>query len=325
MQRIALLLALLLTAFAAGPASAQMSYGRAPRVNKEPDLPPGVGVEQKLGAKVPLDLKLFDHEGRETTIGEATAGKPTILVLAYFACPKLCTEVLNGLVGEMKALARLGLKCGDDYRVVTVSINPKDAPAFARMKRRSYLDELDKRPDSEAGWAFLTASHGQGTDLLEAQDKITLLATAVGFGYQPDNFKAYEEADALLATDAVKGKLLREKAIRKTKDYVHASTLIVLTNDGTISRYHHGLAPVDHTAEDVRKSLKDAAGGSIGSLSTQMATLCFAYDQATGHYQPVMNALALAAAPFPFLIAGIIYLAFRRHRREKVALQPATT
>ena len=49
-RRMTLPAALLAAALAAGPAAAQMSYGKAPRLNKEPDLPAGVGVEQKLGA-----------------------------------------------------------------------------------------------------------------------------------------------------------------------------------------------------------------------------------------------------------------------------------
>lgn len=314
-RRIALPVALLAAVFAAEPAAAQMAYGKAPRVNKEPDLPPGVGVEQKIGGKVPLDLTFYDHNGRETRLADCVNGKPTMLVLAYYACPKLCTEVLNGLVREMKAMNRLGLSAGKDYNVITVSINPKDAPTFARMKRRSYLDEYDKRPEEEAGWWFLTASHGQGTNLFEAQEKIDALADAVGFRYAADNQKMYDEAAT--EADPLKRSLLKEKAVRKTKEYVHASTVMVLTPDGTISQYHHGLAPADYTAEDLRKSLTAAAGGKMGSVASRVATLCFAYDSAEGHYRPVMRVMALIAAPVGLLVVAFAVTAIRRARREK--------
>jgi len=314
-RKVGLSAALLAAVVAAAPAAAQMSYGKAPRINKEPELPAGVGIDQKIGAKVPLDLTFYDHDGKEIRLGDCVAGKPTILVLAYYACPKLCTEVLNGLVRELKALNRLGLSAGRDFNVVTVSINPKDAPTFARMKRQSYLAEYDKRPEDEPGWWFLTASHGQGTDLLAAQEKVTALAAAVGFNYAADNQKAYDEAAA--EPDLLRRKILLEKAVRKTKEYVHASTVIVLTGDGTVSQYQLGLAPADYTAEDLRKSLDTAAGGRVGSLVTRAALLCFAYDTHEGHYKPVMRALGLLAVPFALLAVGIAYMTWRKASRER--------
>jgi protein SCO1/2 len=312
--------ALLAAVSAAGPAAAQM-YGKAPRINKEPDLPAGVGIDQKLGAKVPLDLEFHDHDGKPVRLGDCVGNKPTILVLAYYSCPKLCTEVLNGLVRELKALNRIGLSAGRDFNVVTVSINPKDAPTFARMKRLSYLEEYDRRPENEPGWWFLTASRGQGTDVLAAHEKIKVLAGAVGFNYAADNQKQYDDAAA--EADPAKSRLLLEKAVRKTKDYVHPSAVMILTPDGTVSQYHPGLAPMDYTAEDVRTSLTAASDGKMGSLATRTALLCFAYDSAEGHYKPVMAVLGLAAAPFPFVIAGIVYFAWRRARREKAAAAAA--
>jgi protein SCO1/2 len=314
-RRTVLPVALLAAALAVGPAAAQMSYGKAPRLNKEPDLPAGVGVEQKLGAQVPLDLVFHDHDGKPVRLGDCVGGKPTILVLAYYACPKLCTEVLNGLVRELKALNRIGLSAGRDFNVVTVSINPKDAPAFARMKRLSYLEEYDRRPENEPGWWFLTASRGQGTDVLAGYDQVKALANAVGFNYAADNQKQYDDAAA--EPDETKRRVLLEKAVRRTKDYTHPSVVMVLTPAGQLSQYHLGLAPVDYTAEDVRRSLTAASDGKMGSVATRAALLCFAYDSAEGHYRPVMTAMGLAAAPFPFIIAGIVYFAWRRARREK--------
>jgi protein SCO1/2 len=314
-RRLILPVALIAAAFAAAPAAAQMAYGRAPRLPKEPVEPPGVKIEQKLGAKVPLDLVFHDHLGRVVKLAECVNGKPTILVLAYYTCPKLCTEVLNGLVRELKALNRLGLSAGKDFNVVTVSINPKDAPTFARMKRQSYLDEYDKRPEDEPGWWFLTASHGQGTNLLEAQDRIDALAAAVGFHYAADNHRAYEEAEA--ESDPTKRGIMREKAIRHTKEYVHESAIVVLTPDGTISQYHLGLAPGNYTAEDIRKSLNGAAGGRMGSVIDGIKVMCFSYDVHSGRYEPVMRVMGFLAASVALFVVGLTYMTVRRARREK--------
>jgi protein SCO1/2 len=307
----------------AGQAHAQISYGRAPRVAKEPDLPAGVGITQKLGEQVPLDLVFHDHYGKEIKLADCVNGKPTVLVLAYFSCPKLCTEVLNGLVGEMKPLTRFDLRAGKNFNVITVSINPKDAPTFARAKRDSYLREYDNRPEDEPGWWFLTASRGQGTNLVEAEAKIRTLANAVGFNYVADNHKAYEQADA--EPDPTKKQVMLETAIRKTKEYVHPSVVMVLTPEGKISQYFHGLPKLvaggdlegGYSAEDLRKALAGANGGKIGTLLNRMAVSCYAYDDQTATYKLNMGRLQWTAAPFALLVPGIAFVAWRRARREK--------
>lgn len=309
----------------AGDAHAQMSYGRAPRVPKEPDLPAGVSVTEKLGEQVPLDLPFFDHYGKEIKLADCVNGKPTILVLAYFSCPKLCTEVLNGLVGEMKPLTRFDLRAGKYFNVITVSINPKDAPTFARVKRDSYLREYDNRPEDETGWWFLTASHGQGTNLPEAEAKIRQLANAVGFNYVADNHRAYEQANA--EADPVKKNLMLETAIRKSKDYIHPSVVMVLTPEGKISQYFHGLPrPIagsdfedglGYNAEDLRKALATANGGRIGSHFKNAMMSCYAYDDQSATYKLNMGYLRWAAAPFALLAPGIAFVAWRRARKER--------
>ncbi|CAN5429335.1 SCO family protein [soil metagenome] len=322
-----LLLTLAITALTVTGIHAQMSYGRAPRPNPEPSLPDGVGLKQKPGEQVPLDLVFHDHDGKEVSLKDCVGGKPTILVLAYFSCPKLCTEVLNGLVGELKALTRLGLRAGKDFNVVTVSINPKDAPAFARMKRLSYLDEYDHRAETEAGWWFLTASHGQGTNLIEAEEKIRKLADAVGFNYVANNHEAYKQAAA--EPDSSKQRVKLDTAIRKTKDYIHPSAVMILTPDGKLSQYFHGLPKsqggtdleAGYNAEDLRLALSNANGGKIGTMLNRMAVNCFAYDDLSATYKLNMEILRWVAAPFVLLVLGIVYRAWRHSKREK-ALTP---
>src|ERR1700761_7189869 len=81
-----------------------------------------VGIEQKLGAKVPLDLVFHDETGKAVKLGQYFDGsrKPVILTLVYYKCPQLCTLVLNDLNRGMNGLSTLS--AGDDYQVVTVKI-----------------------------------------------------------------------------------------------------------------------------------------------------------------------------------------------------------
>src|SRR5205814_4875106 len=111
------------------------------------------------------------------------------------------------------------------------------------------------RPSASRGWHFLT---GQ-------EDSIHRLADAVGFRY------TYDPA---------------------TKQYVHASGVMVLTPKGRIARYFYGL---EYSARDLRLGLVEASAGRIGSRADQLLLYCFHYDPATGKYGAAIMRAVLAA------------------------------
>jgi protein SCO1/2 len=110
-----------------------------------------VGLDEKLGAKVPLDLTLDDENGRPVTLG-SLIDKPTVLTLNYFRCAGICTPQLNGmadLLGQIKA------QPGQDFQILTVSFDPRDTPEIAQQKQANYLKEVH-RAIAPAAWRFLT-------------------------------------------------------------------------------------------------------------------------------------------------------------------------
>lgn len=131
-----------------------------------------VGIDQHLDSLVPLDLTFRDEAGREVQLGRYFGSKPVILTLAYYECPMLCTQVLNGLVSAMRTLK---FDAGKEYEVITVSIDPGETPALAAGKKRQYLKDYG-RPGSGNGWHFLTGDSAE----------IARLADAVGFRYMLD-------------------------------------------------------------------------------------------------------------------------------------------
>jgi protein SCO1/2 len=142
------------------------------------ELPPqlqGVRIDQKLGNQVPLDLVFRDEHGRRVRLGEYFGTRPVILVLAYYRCPMLCTQVLNGLV---HSLWEVGLDMGDDFEVVTVSFDPRETPKLAAAKKMAYLDRY-RKPGAAEGWHFLTGE----------QPAIQRLTEVVGFRYRYDAVK----------------------------------------------------------------------------------------------------------------------------------------
>ena len=176
LHRRAARLALLGLAMLAGvraEARGRFSSGELP-VPEAP--PPAVlkraGWEQKLDAQVPMDLTFKDEAGRSVTLRELTQGKPIILNLAYYECPMLCIEVMNGLLEAMK---EMNLECGKDYTVLTVSFDPGEGPDLATKKKANYAKSYG-RGDTEKGWRFLTG----------AEKEIAQLCASVGFQYAYD-------------------------------------------------------------------------------------------------------------------------------------------
>src|SRR5438132_10619369 len=81
-----------------------------------------VGLDQRLNEHVPGELAFHDETGRLVRLEEYFASKPVILVLAYYRCPMLCTQVLNGLVESLRAIP---LNPGQDFQIVAVSFDPR--------------------------------------------------------------------------------------------------------------------------------------------------------------------------------------------------------
>jgi protein SCO1/2 len=165
-----------------------------------------VGIEQNLGGQIPLDLAFRDEAGRTVRLGDLFGAKPVILNLVYYRCPMLCTEVLNGLVSSLETLR---FDAGREFRVVTVSIDPRETPELAAEKKAVYLKRYGRDGASE-GWRFLTGDEAS----------IERLAEAIGFGYSYD---------------------------AGTGQYAHAAGIFVATPDGRLARYFYGIdyAPRD--------------------------------------------------------------------------------
>ena len=158
-----------------------------------------VGVDQRIGESIPLNLPLTDSRGRKVKTGYYIDGqKPTIVTLNYSNCPMLCSVQLNGLT---KSLRSLDLEVGKDFNMLTVSIDPKESTEKIAETKSKYVAQLTSgQPNADEGWAFCTAS----------QPVITKLAETLGFHYRYD---------------------------RRTKEYYHAAMLAFVSPEGVITRY----------------------------------------------------------------------------------------
>jgi protein SCO1/2 len=177
------------------------------------------------------------------------------------------------LNGLVISLRGMSLQSGRDFEVVAVSIDPTETPGLAARKKAEYLRRY---ATSSAGWHFLTGGEPQ----------IKELAEAVGFRY------AYDP---------------------KTKQYAHASGIMVLTPSGLLSRYFYG---VEYAPRDLRLGLVEASRNKIGSPVDQILLYCFHYDPNTGKYSAiVMNIVRLAGALTLLIFVPILVWFWRREWR----------
>lgn len=243
----------------------------------------GVEMDYHLGDKVSLDLVFTDSSGERVKLGDFFDGeRPVVLQLGYYECPMLCGLVFQGLY---KVIGETSLVLGEDYRVVTVSIDPAEQPSLARQKRQTTIKGLDIA-EGDDGWHFMVGeSH-----------MIEKLADEVGFGF---------------------------KWVRQQQQFAHPAVVMILSPDGTITRY---LSGINYEEQTFRLSLVEASEGKVGSLVDQFLWTCLHYDPSVGTYSMTAMGImriggALTVVALVLVIGGFVW---REHRR-RVRNQTHTT
>ncbi len=154
----------------------------------------GLEIDERTGRAIDLNLSFKDETGAIVPLSSFfKKGRPVLLDLVYYRCPKLCNLMLNG---QVLALRDLPFAAGKDYDLVTVSIDPKETPELAREKKAAYAATY-KRPVD--GWHFLT----------DYENHTKPLADLVGFKYRydPKTDQYVHPATFLVLTD--EGKVSR--------------------------------------------------------------------------------------------------------------------
>jgi protein SCO1/2 len=175
--------------FVSGPACARLNPSELARV----------AVAPPEGAQAPLDLKVTDAlTGQATTLGQALAGRPALLLPVDYTCGNVCDPMVSM---SADALAATGL-APDDSALVLVGIDPRDDAAAAR---RMLKDTLGERVTSVRPKALIVS------DAALARLTGTLGYTAV---YDPgtDSF-AHPAAALLLAGDGRVARVLTPLAL----------------------------------------------------------------------------------------------------------------
>lgn len=245
-----------------------------------PDILAKVGIDQKLDSQVPLDLTFRDEAGQTVKLADYFGKRPVVLSLVYYECPMLCTQVLNGAVAAFKVL---NFDIGDEYEVITVSFNPKEAAGLAAEKKSTYLAKYG-RPESADGWHFLVGD----------QPSIDALADSVGFRYTFDD---------------------------ATGQYVHATALMVLTPEGRVSKYFYGIEfPPKDLRLGLIEASDGKIGNPVDQV---LLYCFHYDPHSGRYSMIVMNVLRLAAATTILLVGGFMVVMWSRDRRTSKTARAA--
>jgi protein SCO1/2 len=183
------------------------------------------------------------------------------------------------LNGLTHAMQQISLNVGSDFDVVTVSFNPNETPQLANAKKISYLEKY-QRPGAKQGWHFLTGK----------PDAIKSLADAVGFHYKYDPL---------------------------SKQFAHASAIMILTPEGKIARYFYG---IEYKPRDFRLGLVEASANKIGTTADQVLLFCYHYDPMTGKYGIIIAQLTRVLGTATVLaLGGFVFIMLRRERHSHTA------
>jgi protein SCO1/2 len=267
-------LALMLGAAAFAPA--QTTAPEADRPN-ESALTRSMGITQRLGEQVPLDLPFRDEAGKTVRFGEMLRGRPVVVVPIFYRCQTACSIVTDNIMKTVAKASRADhLVVGRDFDVVMVSIHPKETPELARAKKQLILNALTPpnadprwRERADGSWRLLTG------DLKNIR---ALVTDALGVRYKYD----------------------------PVKDLInHPTCTVMLTPKGVVSSYTIGNEFPTRVAE---ANLALAAKGEIAPAADQtMMFGCIMLDPETGRYRPVVqNILRVAGVLTIFALASLI-------------------
>jgi protein SCO1 len=195
-----------------------------------------------------------------------------------------CPMLCNQVLnGMLSSFRRVTFNAGEQFEVVTVSFDPRETPQLAAAKKQTYVKAYN-RPSGETGWHFLTGDEAN----------IKRLTDAVGFRYTWDE---------------------------PTKQFAHASGIMVVTPEGRLARYFYG---VEYSPKDLRLGLVEASQNQIGSVADTLMLYCFHYDPATGKYGAVvMNIVKVAGGLMVAVMASLLFILIKVGARSQLVAKDA--
>ncbi len=183
-----------------------------------------VGIYEHLDTIMSQDIVLTNIADSSQVNLSSLIDKPTVFSFIYYNCPGLCSPLLGGLT---EVIDKTDLVLGEDYQVITISMNAEDYPSLGRKKKANYVKSFTK-DINDSQWIWLT---GDSLNIAKASDNL-------GFQF-----------------------------LREGKDFAHAAAVIVVSPEGKVTRYLHGtyFLPFDFKMAIIEAS-KGISGPTINKM-----------------------------------------------------------
>ena len=232
-----------------------------------------VGFEPKLGQSLPLDVLLTDANGATSPLGSFFNQQKPVLMVFYY---QSC-PMLCSLQLESVVASLKGTKyiVNRDFTFLAVSMDPNDTVSGS-LKAQMKITSAYGQSGSEPGFHFLTGT----------ADAVRRVTAAAGYRY-------YYDYDS--------------------KQWAHATGVLLLAPDGRMARYLPGIEPFPR---DLQFALLEASQGQIGTIVDRAVLYCYQYNEASGRYgAAIMGTLRLSAIGTVLVLAGFVFFSLRRERK----------
>lgn len=198
----------------------------------------GIGIQERLGAQVSLDLPFTNETGQKVPLKNYFDGKkPVVLILAYYKCPNICNYLLQGATNS---LSKLVWRVGEEFETVVISIDPKETPDIAAKKGESFknwhlLTGVEKNVQqvaSEVGFQYhydekeKQYAHAAGIFFLTPSGKVARALHGIEFGSQDLKLALVEASQGKIGTVVDKLLFYCYRYDSTNKRYVLASNLM---------------------------------------------------------------------------------------------------
>jgi len=222
-------------------------------------------IEEHLGAKIPADLTFVDETGKSVSLSDYLNHGRPVILQLGYF---ECPMLCNAVSKSMvETLQKVTLDAGNEYDVLYVSIDPSEKWPLAKQKKEATIKALGQ-PGAAVGWHLLTGD----------QSSIDSLAQATGFKYS---------------------------FIPDLQEFSHPAVLMILSPDGTITRYLYG---TNYDARSMRLSLVEASNGTIGTIADRFILNCFRFDHTTGKYQRNAVLILRVSAALTVMVMSAIFV-----------------
>jgi len=231
-------------------------------------------MADRTGARVDPSLQFTDERGYPYQLQQVFPGKrPVVLLLGYYRCPRMCGQVMEA---AFRALSEVDLEPGQDYQVLSVSIDPRETPAIARERKDAFVGKLAKVGAAD-GWRVLTGDEGP----------IRQLTDTVGFRYYWSEHQG---------------------------QYAHPPAIVFLTPEGAVGRVivNTEFDPADLHLALVEVS-QGRLGGLWDQVRLNCLTFDPRTNTYSLHAMTIMR---VAGAATIAALAGMIVFMLRRERRR---------